>query len=65
MTTSKLAANQARIGIHNFTANASGSFNVQPLMMTCIEPLAGAPENNVVLHTNVCSNLGHGRSAKP
>jgi hypothetical protein len=48
MTVAKLTANQAKIGIQNFTATASGAFNVQPLMMTCIEPLSGVPENNTL-----------------
>jgi hypothetical protein len=60
MTVAKLTANQAKIGIFNFTSNADGSSNVQPLMMTCTEPLAGLAENNILdpNFVNTINNMG-------
>ncbi|MDH3878717.1 MAG: PilC/PilY family type IV pilus protein, partial [Desulfobacterales bacterium] len=49
MTVAKLAANQAQFGIHNFTSNADGASNVQPLKMVVQEPLATFPENNILI----------------
>jgi hypothetical protein len=58
MTVAKLVANQAKIGIFNFTSNSIGASNVQPLMMTCQEPLAGVPANNV-LDPNFINNINN------
>jgi type IV pilus assembly protein PilY1 len=48
MTVAKLAANQVQFGIHNFTSNADGASNVQPLKMVVQEPLATFPEDNIL-----------------
>jgi len=48
MTVAKITANQARFGVNNFTANAEGASNVQPLQMVVNTPLAENPENNTL-----------------
>jgi type IV pilus assembly protein PilY1 len=58
MTVAKLAANQAKFGIYNFTDNASGAYNVQPLGMVVNTPLAGLPENNT-LESNFVNNINN------
>lgn len=59
-TMAKQTANKARIGIHSFTSNASGSTNVQPLGMVVNTPLAVLPENNVLdpNFENTVNNMG-------
>jgi type IV pilus assembly protein PilY1 len=60
MTVAKLAANQAQFSIYNFTDNASGASNVQPLGMVVDTPLAGLPENNTLdpSFVNNINNMG-------
>ncbi|UCE55632.1 MAG: hypothetical protein JSV31_09350 [Desulfobacterales bacterium] len=58
MTVAKLTANQARFGINNFTANADGASNVQPLGMVVNTPLAALPEDNT-LDPNFVNNINN------
>ena len=58
MTVAKLAANQAQFGIYNFTSNADGASNVQPLGMVVDTPLAAQPENNT-LDSNYVNNINN------
>jgi type IV pilus assembly protein PilY1 len=60
MTIAKMAANQAQLSIYNFTANASGASNVQPLGMVVNTPLAALPENNTLnsSYVNNINNMG-------
>jgi hypothetical protein len=60
MTVAKLTANQAQFGIYNFTSNASGASNVQPLGMVVNTPLAALPENNNLdpNYVNNVNNMG-------
>jgi type IV pilus assembly protein PilY1 len=54
----RLTANRAKFGINNFTANASGASNVQPLGLVVNEPLAAVPANNV-LDSNFINNVNN------
>ncbi len=56
----KLTANQAQFGVNNFTANADGSSNVQPLGMAVNTPLAADPANNTLdpNFVNTINNMG-------
>jgi type IV pilus assembly protein PilY1 len=58
MTVAKLAANQAQFGIYNFTDNADGASNVQPLGMVVDTPLAAMPEDNT-LESNFVNNINN------
>ena len=60
MTVAKLAANQAQFSIYNFTSNADGASNVQPLGMVVNTPLAALPENNTLdsAYVNNINNMG-------
>ncbi len=60
MTVAKMTANQAQFSIYNFTSNANGSTNVQPLGMVVNTPLALLPENNTLnsSYVNNVNNMG-------
>jgi type IV pilus assembly protein PilY1 len=60
MTIAKLAANKAYFSIYNFTSNANGASNVQPLGMVVNTPLAADPENNTLnsSYVNNINNMG-------
>ena len=60
MTVARLSANQAQFGIYNFTSNADGASNVQPLGMVVDTPLAAQPENNTLdsSYVNNINNMG-------
>jgi hypothetical protein len=58
MTVARLAANQAQFGIYNFTSNADGASNVQPLGLVVNTPLAPLPEDNT-LDPNFVNNLNN------
>jgi type IV pilus assembly protein PilY1 len=58
MTIAKMAANQANLSIYNFTANANGASNVQPLGMVVNTPLAADPANNT-LQSNYVNNINN------
>lgn len=58
MTVAKLTANKAIFGINNFTANANGASNVQPLGLVVQTPLAANPANNV-LEPNFINNVNN------
>ena len=59
-TVSKLTSNKARFGIFNFTTNANGASNVQPLKGDVVTTLAADPENNVLdpNFVNSINNMG-------
>jgi type IV pilus assembly protein PilY1 len=54
----KLTSNKANFGIYNFTSNADGASNVQPLGMVVNTPLAALPENNT-LQSNFINNVNN------
>jgi type IV pilus assembly protein PilY1 len=58
MTVAKLAANQAKFSIYNFTDSADGASNVQPLGMVVNTPLAALPEDNT-LESNFINNINN------
>ena len=58
MTVGKLISNQAKLGIYNFTSNAAGASNVQPLGMVVTEPLASQPAENT-LEPNYINNINN------
>jgi len=58
MTVAKLSANQASFGIYNFTSNADGASNVQPLGLVVDEPLAALPANNN-LNSSFVNNINN------
>ena len=60
MTIAKMAANQANLSIYNFTANANGASNVQPLGLVVNTPLAANPEDNTLnsSYVNNINNMG-------
>jgi type IV pilus assembly protein PilY1 len=60
MTIAKMAANKASLSIYNFTANASGATNVQPLGLVVNTPLAANPEDNTLnsSYVNNINNMG-------
>jgi type IV pilus assembly protein PilY1 len=58
MTVGKLISNQAKLGIYNFTSNAAGASNVQPLGMVVKEPLASLPAENT-LDPNYVNNINN------
>ncbi|MGD8523332.1 MAG: PilC/PilY family type IV pilus protein [Desulfobacterales bacterium] len=58
MTVAKLAANKANFSIYNFTDNADGASNVQPLGMVVNTPLAPVPEDNT-LESNFVNNINN------
>ncbi|MGD9192283.1 MAG: hypothetical protein PVH58_10190, partial [Desulfobacterales bacterium] len=58
MIVAKQAANEAQFGIYNFTSNADGASNVQPLGMVVDTPLAVLPENNT-LDSNYVNNINN------
>ena len=60
MTIAKMAANQASFSIYNFTANANGATNVQPLGLVVNTPLAANPEYNTLnsSYVNNINNMG-------
>ena len=60
MTIAKMAANQAKLSIYNFTANANGASNVQPLGLVVNTPLAANPEDNTLnsSYVNNINNMG-------
>lgn len=58
MTIAKMAANQANFSIYNFTANANGASNVQPLGLVVNTPLAADPANNT-LQSNYINNVNN------
>jgi Tfp pilus tip-associated adhesin PilY1 len=60
MIVAKQAANEAQFGIYNFTSNADGASNVQPLGMVVNTPLAVLPENNTLdsSYVNNINNMG-------
>jgi hypothetical protein len=58
MTVAKLAENKANFGIYNFTSNADGASNVQPLGLVVDTPLAAQPENNA-LDPNFVNNVNN------
>jgi Tfp pilus tip-associated adhesin PilY1 len=58
MTVAKLGANQAQFSIYNFTDNADGASNVQPLGMVVNIPLAPLPEDNT-LDPNFVNNINN------
>jgi Tfp pilus tip-associated adhesin PilY1 len=58
MSVGKMVANRAQLSIYNFTSNASGASNVQPLGMVALEPLASLPENNS-LQSNYINNINN------
>jgi hypothetical protein len=58
MTVGKITANQAYFSIYNFTSNADGGSNVQPLGFVVETPLATHPENNT-LDSNFVNNINN------
>ena len=60
MNVAKLTANQAQFGVNNFTSNANGASNVQPLGMVVDTPLAALPEDNTLdsNYVNTINNMG-------
>jgi type IV pilus assembly protein PilY1 len=60
MEVARLTANQASFGIYNFTSNADGASNVQPLGLVVNTPLAASPENNTLdpNFVNTLNNMG-------
>ena len=58
MIIAKMAANQANLSIYDFTANANGASNVQPLGMVVNTPLAADPANNT-LQSNYVNNINN------
>jgi hypothetical protein len=60
MTIAKMAANKASLSIYNFTANANGASNVQPLGLVVNTPLAANPEDNTLnsSYVNTVNNMG-------
>ncbi|MDP4248090.1 MAG: PilC/PilY family type IV pilus protein [Bacteroidota bacterium] len=58
MTVAKLAANRAKLAIYNFTSNANGASNVQPLGLVVNTPLADDPANNT-LDSNYVNNINN------
>jgi hypothetical protein len=60
ITIAKMAANKASLSIYNFTANANGASNVQPLGLVVNTPLAANPEDNTLnsSYVNTVNNMG-------
>ena len=60
MTVAKISANQANFSIYNFTSNADGASNVQPLGLVVNTPLAPIPEDNTLdsSFVNNVNNMG-------
>jgi type IV pilus assembly protein PilY1 len=58
MEVAKITANQSSFSIYNFTSNADGASNVQPLGLVVNTPLALLPENNT-LDPNFVNNLNN------
>lgn len=58
MMVAKLSSNKANFGIYNFTSNADGASNVQPLGLVVNTPLATLPENNT-LDSNFVNNINN------
>jgi len=60
MTIAKMAANKASLSIYNFTSNATGASNVQPLGLVVNTPLATNPEDNTLdsSYVNNINNMG-------
>lgn len=57
-TVAKLTSNKAKFAIYNFTSNAEGASNVQPLGMVVNTPLAANPEDNT-LDSNFVNNINN------
>jgi hypothetical protein len=58
MEVAKITDNQANFGIYNFTSNADGASNVQPLGLVVDTPLAPMPEDNT-LESNFVNNINN------